>query len=99
MLVIQSVRRIWGELNRLPAIARLGLWIMSIAAAIDIVVHALGGGQAAHGLPLAHGAHLLGITGMTLVWASVVLDGVRHQPTRRAIGSAKPGGPSRDAHR
>jgi len=88
-----AVRRI----RRLPLLMMIGLAAMAVAGALDVVLHLGSSGHAAHdGLASEHLAHLLGIAGMTIVLAGVVLHGVRRQLRQRA---ARHGGLDRNAHR
>ena len=90
MLVIHTRRR-------LPALVLLGLLVMVIGGVMDVIIHV---GAAGHG-PHAdheteHLAHLVGIAGMSLVLAGVVLFGAcRHRRPR----AARSGGLESNAHR
>lgn len=97
MLTIESVRRMFRGLGELPIPTRVGLVILLLAGAIDVAVHLAAQDHAGHS-GMAHAAHLLGIIGMVLVLAGVVVvDGARLQFQRRRR-AANSGG-SRDAHR
>ena len=70
---------------------------MVAAGALDVVVHLIAGEPSGHHRSGAeHAAHLLGLVGMVLVLAGVVLHGARRQLRRAA---AKPGGLDPNAHR
>lgn len=91
MFVIERIRR-------LPLPLVLGLTLMVVGGVLDVVIHLGPVDHHAHvALLSAHGAHLVGIAGMALVLASVVIHGARHH-TRRA-DAANQGGPDSNAHR
>lgn len=99
MLTIEVARQTAVEVRSLPAMSRAGLVVMAAALALDVAIHLASDGHAGH----EHAgpeqlAHLLGIVGMVLVLAGVVIHGVRRQ-LRRAPGAAKPGGLDPNAHR
>jgi hypothetical protein len=97
MLTIDSLARVVAELRQLPAGSRIGLVLMVAAGAMDVIVHATAGDHAGHyGFGPEHAAHLLGVVGMVLVLAGVVIDGARRQLRRTA---ANAGGLDRNAHR
>lgn len=96
MLTIERTRRFSRELGELPGLTRVGLVILFLAGAIDVAVHLAGANHAGH-TGVAHAAHLLGIVGMVLVLAGVVVSGARLMFNRRR-SAAKRGG-IRDAHR
>ena len=81
MLSIERVRVVRRELARLPVLARVGLGVIVSGGLLDVAVH-LGPVQD-HVHPGAHVeehmAHLIGVVGMALTWAGVVVDGVRRQ--------------------
>jgi hypothetical protein len=95
MLTIERTRRLSHELSALPVLTRIGLALIVFAGAFDVAVHLAAGQHAGH-TGIAHVAHLVGIAGMALVMAGVVIHGVRRQPRRAA---AKPGGLDPNAHR
>lgn len=93
MLAIHLVRL----LQRLPLLVLLGLLLMVIGGVSDVVVHL---GPVHHhggGALDEHGAHVIGIAGMTLVLAAVVTHGVRRQLRQRAARTH--GGLDPNAHR
>lgn len=95
--MIEVPRGILRELRGLPAASRAGVALMVVAGAVDVVVHLVAGENAGHhGFGPEHGAHLLGVVGMVLVLAGVVIHGARRQLRRAA---AKPGGLDPNAHR
>lgn len=72
---------------------------MLAALALDAAIHLASDGHAGHEhLGSEHLAHLLGIVGMVLVLAGVVIHGARRQ-LRRARGAAHHGGLDPNAHR
>lgn len=75
----------------------LGLLLMAVAGILDVAIH-LGPIAAEHhhvheSFASAHAAHLVGIAGMALVLAGVVVHGARRQRTHTT------GGPESNAHR
>jgi hypothetical protein len=97
MLTLETPRRLFQEVRDLPAVSRAGLLLMVAAGAFDVIVHLTAGDHASHhGFGLEHAAHLLGVVGMVLVLAGVVIHGARRQLRRVA---AKPGGLDPNAHR
>lgn len=97
MLAIEMVKRRFAEVHDLPVLSRAGLLLIVAAGVLDVVVHLTAGEHAGHhGFGAEHAAHLLGVVGMVLVLAGVVIDGARRQPRRLA---AKPGGLDPNAHR
>lgn len=94
MLVIHVVRL----LRRIPLLVVLGLLLMATGAVVDVVVHLGPAHDHGHGGGLdEHGAHLIGIAGMVLVLAGVIIYGARRQLRQRAARSH--GGFDRNAHR
>ena len=90
MLAIQSAKRVLHEAGDLPAMSRAGLLLMVVAAIGDVAVHLVAADHAGHhGFGLEHAAHLLGVVGMVLVLAGVVIHGARRQLRHAAV---KPGG-------
>lgn len=79
------------ELRRTPPASKLGLALMVFAGVFDVAVHLMTDVHAHHheAFGLEQLAHLLGIAGMLLVLAGVVVYGARRQLRRAA---AKPGG-------
>ena len=97
MLTIETLRRLGREVRDLPTMTRIGLLLMAAAGAFDAIVHLASGDHAAHhAFGPEHAAHLLGVVGMVLVLAGVVIHGARRQLRRAA---AKPGGPDPNAYR
>jgi uncharacterized protein YjeT (DUF2065 family) len=97
MLTIETLRRLAREVSDLPTVSRVGLLVMVVAGVIDAIVHLASGGHAEHhAFGPEHAAHLLGVVGMVLVLAGVVIHGARRQLRRAA---AKPGGLDPNAHR
>ena len=87
MLVIQTARAIWNEVNRLPLLVRIGLALMPLAFLGDVVVHLAPVVHDHHAgfASQEHIAHLAGILAMVLVLAGVVIDGAfRHRSRRRS---------------
>jgi hypothetical protein len=94
MLVIQQL----GRMRRLPIVILAGLALMALGGLLDVAVHAVAAGHHAHGRAGSeHLAHLVGITGMSLVLAGVVIHGTRRH--RRRPRAANHGGLSGNAHR
>ena len=92
MFVIERIRR-------LPLAMVLGLALMAVGGVLDVVIHLGPVDHHVHaGLASEHAAHLVGIAGMALVLAGVVIHGARHQ-TRRRRAATKQGGPDSNAHR
>ena len=76
----------------------LGLVVMAVGGVLDVVIHLGPVDHHVHdGLASEHVAHLVGIAGMALVLAGLVIHGARHQPRRRR--AATQGGPDSNAHR
>jgi hypothetical protein len=101
MLTIQTTsRRAVAEVRALPAASRLGLAVMVLAGLMDVIVHVAGtdAHAAHHGFPLEHAAHLLGVVGMVLTLAGVLIHGARRQLKGRA-GAAINGGLDANAPR
>lgn len=97
MLTIETVKRPLAEVRDLPALSRAGLLLMAVAGLVDVIVHLASGDHAGHhGFGPEHAAHLLGVVGMVLVLAGVVIHGARRQLRRAA---ANPGGLDRNAPR
>ena len=68
----------------------VGLAVMAAGGALDVFLHLGPTQEHAHeGLISEHLAHLVGIAGMSLVLAGVVIHGVRRQ---RRVWAAKQGG-------
>jgi hypothetical protein len=67
---------------RPPILALVGVAIALIGLGADTVVHLTAGVEAHHheiGFSLQeHGAHLVGLIGMVVALAGVVIDGARH---------------------
>ena len=100
MLMIERFRAILAELGTLPAMSRVGVAVIVIAGLTDVAVHMLIAGPAGHehgGFAAEHAAHLLGVVGMVLTLAGVVVDGVRH--SHRRATAATTGGLDRNATR
>lgn len=87
-----------NELGRIPLASKLGLAVMVFAGVFDVAVHLMTDVHAHHheAFGLEHLAHLLGIAGMLLVLAGVVVHGARRQLRQRA---ARNGGFDGHAHR
>ena len=98
MLVIQAARRLAADAKELPSLTVVGFGVMALAGVMEVLLYLAAGSQAGHfhgGFAPERGAHLLGITGMVLTLAGVVLD------ARRSIrrSSAPSGGTEPHAHR
>lgn len=92
--------RLRAELRAFPALSRLGLVVIVAAGVMDVVVHLLGSVPAHHhGFAVEHAAHLLGIVGMVLVMAGVVVHGARRKPGRRPSAATTHGGLDSHANR
>jgi hypothetical protein len=77
----------------------LGLALMVVGGVLDVVIHFGPADHHAHAIFASeHVAHLIGIAGMALVLAGVVIHGARHQ-TRRQRAATIQGGPDSNAHR
>jgi uncharacterized protein YjeT (DUF2065 family) len=97
MLALETTRRLVREVRDLPAVSRAGLLLMVAAGVLDVIVHLVSVNHAGHhGFSGEHAVHLLGIVGMVLVLAGVVIFGARRQLRHAA---AKPGGLDPNAHR
>ena len=99
MLVIQAVRQLAVDAKELPSVTVVGFGVMALAGVLEVLLFLAAGSQAGHlhgGFAPERGAHLLGITGMVITLAGVVLEAAR-PPTRRT--SAKTGGLHSHAHR
>jgi hypothetical protein len=95
----RTMNRFQREFRSFPAVSRLGLVVIVAAGVMDVVVHLLGSPAAHdHGFAVEHAAHLLGIVGMALVLAGVVIHGARRNPSRRSP-AATTGGLDRHAPR
>jgi hypothetical protein len=91
MFVIERIRR-------LPLPMILGLALMAAGGVLDVAIHFGPVDHHAHaGFVSEHAAHLVGIAGMALVLAGLVMHGARHQIRRRR--AANHGGPDSNAHR
>jgi hypothetical protein len=82
MLTIESTRRLWTDIGRLPLLTRAGVLMLPVAGAFDVIVHLAAGEGAGHS-GIEHVAHLLGVVGMVLVLTGVVAHGARRQFDRR----------------
>jgi hypothetical protein len=81
MLVIQ----ILAALRRLPSLMLIGLLVMATGGALDVAMHIGATDHAAHsGFATEHLAHVVGIAGMSLVLAGLVLHGARRHRRPRA---------------
>ena len=86
-----------SDARDMPTLTRAGLLLMVAAGIGDVVVHLVSREHAGHhGFGPEHVAHLLGVVGMVLVLAGVVIHGARRQLRRAA---AKRGGLDPNAHR
>ena len=93
MLVIQAIL----ALRRLPPLMVVGLLVMAIGGVLDLVVHVQPAGHGHHaGFGSEHVAHIVGIAGMFIVLAGVVLHGARRHRRPRAD---RHGGLDPNAHR
>src|SRR5688500_16856793 len=100
MLMIERLRAVLAELGTLPAMSRIGVAVIVIAGLTDVAVHLLIAAPAGHehgAFATEHLAHVLGIVGMVLTLAGVVVHGVRH--THRRAAAATTGGLDRNATR
>ncbi|HJP70302.1 MAG TPA: hypothetical protein VJ975_01130 [Candidatus Limnocylindria bacterium] len=90
MLVIQIARNVWGEINQLPLLVRIGLALMPLAFVGDIFVQMAPAAHHHHSgfVPHEHIAHLAGILAMVLVLAGVVIDAARRHRSRRRSSHA-----------
>ena len=98
MLVIQAVRRLAADAKELPSLTVVGFGVMALAGVMEVLLYLAAGSQAVHshgGFAPERGAHLLGITGMVLTLAGVLMEARR--PTRRS--SATTGDLDPHAHR
>lgn len=99
MLTIENLLR---HVRRIPALLLIGVALMAVGGAADVVAHLVVPADAhyAHrvmgGDPTGHVAHLIGLAGMVLVLAGVVMHGVRSTRRRPAASN---GGSDSDAHR
>jgi len=97
MLTIESGKQLILEAGDFPVLSRIGLLLMVAAGAFDVVVHLAAGEHAGHhDFGPEHAAHLVGVVGMVLVLAGVVVHGARRQLRRAA---ATRGGLDPNAHR
>jgi hypothetical protein len=90
MLVIEGLRAIAADVARMPRPVHVGMALAVAAFALDVLVH-LSPAPHDHGAgfrPEEHLAHLAGIAAMVLILAGVVIDGVRHNQTRRRTSNA-----------
>ena len=81
MLALQRAKEAVRVLETVPRLVVAGLLVMALGGGLDLVVHLAPAQEHVQtGLhPQEHLAHLVGIVGMALIWAGVVLDGVRRQ--------------------
>lgn len=76
----------------------LGLVLMAAAGVLDVVVHLGSAGHHAHeSFVSEHFTHLIGIAGMVLVMAGLVIHGARRH--HRRPRAARHGGLDGNAHR
>jgi hypothetical protein len=90
VLLIQRLRRILGEVERMPALCHLGFLLMAVGLVASILV-AIGGAphqHPGHALPLGH---LVALLGMALALAGVAIDGARRQRSARRSRAAQGG--------
>jgi hypothetical protein len=93
MLVIQTLLAV----RRLPPLMLIGLLVMAIGGVLDVVIHLQPADHGAHaGFGTEHLAHIVGIAGMSLVLAGLVLHGARRH--RRPLAD-RHGGFDSNAHR
>ncbi len=100
MLMIEPLRAVLAELGTLPAMSRIGVAVIVIAGLTDVAVHLLIAAPTGHehgAFDAEHLAHVLGVVGMVLTLAGVVVDGVRH--SHRRATAATTGGLDRNATR
>ena len=100
MLTIERTGRVVADLRALPAASRAGLALIVVAGLMDVVVQLVGtdAHAAHHGFLPEHAAHLLGVIGMVLTLAGVLIHGARRQLNGRA-GAAINGGLDSNAPR
>jgi hypothetical protein len=100
MLVIQAgLRRLARDLGELPSLAIVGIGVMALAATLGMLLYLAAGTLPGHlhsGFAPERGAHLIGVIGMVLTLAGVLIERAR-RPIRRS--SAKTGGLETHAHR
>jgi len=99
MLVIQAVRRLAADAKELPSLTVVGFGVMALAGVMEVLLYLAAGSATGHvhgGFAPERGAHLLGITGMVITLAGVVIEAARLS-TRRS--SATTGGLVPHAHR
>jgi hypothetical protein len=93
MLVIHALL----ALRRLPPLMLIGLLVMATGGVLDVVIHLGPPGHGAHSsLATEHLAHVVGVAGMSLVLAGLVLHGARRHLRPRAD---RHGGLDTNAHR
>ena len=99
MLVIQAVKRLAADAKELPSLTVVGFGVMALAGVMEVLLFLAAGSQTGHmhgGFAPERGAPLLGITGMVITLAGVVIEAARH-PSRRS--SAPLRGSDSHAHR
>jgi hypothetical protein len=100
MLVIQAAgRRLARDLGELPSLTIVGFGVMALAAVMGVLLYLAAGTMPGHlhgGFAPERGAHLVGVIGMVLTLAGVLIERAR-RPIRRS--SAKTGGLESHAHR
>jgi hypothetical protein len=100
MLLIQAGRRLARDVRELPSATIVGFGVMALAGVMEVLFYLAAGTMAGHdhgGFAPEKGAHLLGIIGMVLTLAGVVIEGAR-RPTRR-LSAHTTGGLDPHAHR
>ena len=84
-------------LRRLPPLILIGLLVMATGGVLDVVIHLGPAGHGSHSsLATEHLAHMVGVAGMSLVLAGLVLHGARRHRRPRAD---RHGGLDTNAHR
>ena len=99
MLLIQAGKGLARDVRELPSVTVVGFGVIALAAVMEVLLYLAAANPAAHphgGFAPERGAHLLGIIGMVLALAGVVIEAAR-RPNRRS--SAKTGGLNPHAHR
>lgn len=86
MLLIQAGNRLARDVRELPSVTVVGFGVIALAAVMEVLLYLATGNPAAHshgGFAPERGAHLLGIIGMVLALAGVVIEAARRPTAAR----------------
>lgn len=93
MFTLQRAEEAARVLETLPRLVIAGVLVMVAGLGLDLLVHLAPAHEHVHAGfdPQEHVAHLVGVVGMALTWAGVVIDGVRRQARRTSPAQERSG--------